>query len=302
MATIVEPRSTGIAGGYKRQKRLLSGIIHLIMIALAVAMLVPFVLVISASFSRNGDLAVKGYQLIPATFTTEAYSYLFNTPASLIRGYGVTLFVTLTGTFFGMLMMSMTAYGLSRIQGRTRKFFTFYVLFPVLFSGGLIPFYLVMTQMYKMNDSLLALIFPYLVSPFWVLLLRSYFNQLPGEILESAKIDGANDMRIFFEIAIPLSTPALATIGLFTLLGYWNDFWLAMLFIRNDKLYPLQYFLFQMLNNAQAYEKSPMVQSIAPPTFSLRMAMAVLAAGPAVFISLMLGRYFVRGITLGALK
>jgi len=159
-----------------------------------------------------------------------------------------------------------------------------------------------MTQMYHLNDSLLALIFPYLVSPFNVLLLRSYFNQLPQEILESAKIDGASEARIFFQIAIPLSTPALATIGLFTLLGYWNDFWLAMLFIRDSKMYPLQYLLFQILNNAQAFEKSPMVQGIAPPTQSLRMAMAVVAAGPTIFISLFLGRYFVRGITLGALK
>jgi putative aldouronate transport system permease protein len=134
------------------------------------------------------------------------------------------------------------------------------------------------------------------------MLLRSYFNQLPGEILESAIIDGANEVRLFFQIAIPLSLPALATIGLFTLLNYWNDYLMAMLFIRDKVLFPLQYLLFQLLNNAEALNKSPQVTGLAVPGQSLRMAMAVVAAGPAVFISLGLGRYFVRGITLGALK
>ena len=135
-----------------------------------------------------------------------------------------------------------------------------------------------------------------------MLLLRSYFNQLPGEIVESAKIDGANELRIFFQIAIPLSLPALSSIGLFTLLTYWNDYWLAMLFIRDNVLFPLQYLLFQLLNNAEAMNKSPQVASIAVPGQSLRMAMAVVAAGPTIFVSLGLGKYFVRGITLGALK
>ena len=299
MATL---ETSSLQTGYRRRKQTSSFLIHIIMVTIAISMLIPFILVISASFTANTDLTIDGYRLIPETWTTEAYSYLFMSPASLIRGYGVTMVVTVIGTISGLLIMAMTAYSLSRIQGRTRRFLSLYVLFPILFSGGLIPFYLVMTKGYHLNDSLAALIFPYMVSPFYVLLLRSYFNQLPQEILESAKIDGASELRIFFQMALPLSTPALATIGLFLLLGYWNDFWLAMLFIRNDKLYPLQYLLFQILNNAQAFEKSPMVQSITPPTQSLRMAMAVVAAGPAVFVSLALGRYFVRGITLGALK
>ncbi len=299
---LTETKKASFLSSYRVQKRAAETLIHGLMILIAGGMILPFILVISASLTPNQDLMVKGYKIIPDRPSNEAYAYLFKSPASLIRGYGVTLIVSLTGTTLGMLMMSMTGYGLSRIIGRTRRALTLYVLFPVLFSGGLIPFYLVMTQMYHLNDSLLALIFPYLVSPFNVLLLRSYFNQLPQEILESAKIDGASEARIFFQIAIPLSTPALATIGLFTLLGYWNDFWLAMLFIRDTKLYPLQYLLFQILNNAQAFEKSPMVQGISPPTHSLRMAMAVVAAGPTIFVSLFLGRYFVRGITLGALK
>jgi putative aldouronate transport system permease protein len=287
---------------YKRQKRILALTIHIVMIFVAVLMVVPFWLVISASFTDNSSLVLEGYRIWPVKFSLAAYNYLFLSPKSLLQAYGVTMFVTIFGTLFGMLIMSMIAYGLARVQGITRRVLTILVLFPILFSGGLIPFYLVMTQMYQIKNSLFSLIFPYLVSPFWVLLLRSYFNQLPGEILESAKIDGANELRIFFQIAIPLSLPALATIGLFTLLTYWNDYWLAMLFIRDNILFPLQYLLFQLLNNAEIMNKSPQVTSIAVPGQSLRMAMAVVAAGPAIFVSLSLGRYFVKGITLGALK
>jgi putative aldouronate transport system permease protein len=286
----------------KLQKRVTSFIIHLIMTVVAVIMVLPFWLVISASFTQNTSLVLEGYRIWPVKFSLEAYNYLFLSPESLLQAYGVTMFVTIFGTFFGILMMSMIAFGLARIQGVTRRVLTIIVLFPILFSGGLIPFYLVMTQIYHINNSLLSLIFPYLVAPFNVLLLRSYFNQLPGEILESAKIDGANDLRIFCQIAIPLSMPALATIGLFTLLGFWNDYWLAMLFIRDHLLFPLQYLLFQLLTNAEIMNKSPQVTQIAVPGQSLRMAMAVVAAGPAIFVSLALGRYFVRGITLGALK
>ena len=287
---------------YKLQKRTLSLVIHIIMIAIALLMLLPFWLVIAASFTDNSALVLDGYRIWPSKFSLSAYTYLFLSPTSMLQAYGVTLFVTVFGTLFGLMMMAMLGYGLSRVQGKTRRFLSLLVLFPILFSGGLIPFYLVMTQIYHIKNSLLSLIFPYLVSPFWVLLLRSYFNQLPGEILESAKIDGANELRIFFQIAIPLSLPALATIGLFTLLNYWNDYWLAMLFITNKVLFPLQYLLFQLLSNAEIMNKSPQVTSIAVPGQSLRMAMAVVAAGPAIFVSLSLGRYFIKGITLGALK
>lgn len=286
----------------KLQKRTLSLAIHIIMVLVAIVMVLPFWLVIASSLTDNSSLVLEGYRLWPAKFSLAAYSYLFLSPKSLLQAYGVTMFVSIFGTFFGLLIMAMIGYGLARVQGTTRKMLSILVLFPILFSGGLIPFYLVMTQMYEIKNSLFSLIFPYLVSPFWVLLLRSYFNQLPGEILESAKIDGANELRLFFQIAIPLSLPALATIGLFTLLAYWNDYWLAMLFIRDNILFPLQYLLFQLLNNAEAMNKSPQVAAIAVPGQSLRMAMAVLAAGPAIFVSLGLGKYFIRGITLGALK
>lgn len=288
---------------YRRQKRTINFIINVIMIMVALTMILPFWLVISVSLTEEKSLALSGYRMIPTTFSTYAYQFLFKFPTLISRAYGVTSFVTLFGTVIGLLVMSMFGYGLARITGKTQRIIALYILFTILFKGGLIPFYILMTKVYGLKNSIIALIFPYLVSPFNVLLLRSFFSQLPSEILESAKIDGANEIGIFFKIALPLSTPALATIGLFTLLGYWNDYYLALLFIDNPDFYPLQFLLFNMMNNADAITKAAAVGvRIIAPIQPLRMAMAVLAAGPAVFISLTLGKYLVRGITLGGVK
>lgn len=292
--------------GYQQRQKSIRFLIHGLLFTVALAMILPFVLIVSISLTDNLALTREGYRLIPAEFSTEAYRYLLNVPKELIESYGTTIAVTLIGTTIGMTIMSMLAYGMSRIFGKTRQAVTFFVLFPVLFSGGTIPFYLVMTQIYHLKDTFLALVFPYLVFPFYVLLLRSYFNQLPVEILEAAKIDGASEWRIFFQIVLPLSTPALATIGLFTALAYWNDYWMALLFISKSNFEPLQLLLFNMLNNAEVLTRTPEAAAqtggVMPPVEPLRMAMAVLAAGPAVIFSLVLGRYFVKGITLGAIK
>lgn len=292
--------------GYYGRQRGTRLLIHLIVIGVALLMLLPFWLIISVSLTDKMDLAQNGYQLVPKVFSLAAYDYLFRVPQQLIKAYGVTIFVTFFGTSIGILTMSMLGYGMTRLVGTTRRVAVLFVLFPVLFSGGLIPFYLVMTQMYKLKDTIIALIFPYLVFPWYVLLLRSYFAQLPQEIIEAAKMDGASEFRTFFQIIIPLSTPVLATIGLFTALGYWNDYWLALLFIAKSPYKPLQLLLFNMLNNVEVLTRTPeaaaQTAGILPPVEPLRMAMAVVAAGPGVIFSLVLGRYFVRGITLGAIS
>ncbi len=299
-------RSAQLRTGYRQRQKAMSLLIHGLLFTVALAMIIPFVLIISISFTDNMALTREGYRLIPAEFSTAAYQYLIRVPKELIESYGTTISVTLIGTILGMLIMSMLAYGMARIGGKTRQIITIFVLFPILFSGGTIPFYLVMTQIYHLKDSFIALIFPYLVFPFYVILLRSYFNQLPHEILEAAKIDGASEMRIFFQIALPLSTPALATIGLFTALAFWNDYWLALLFISKSNYEPLQLLLYNILNNAEVLTRTPEAAAqtggVLPPVEPLRMAMAVIAAGPAVIFSLVLGKYFVKGITLGAIK
>lgn len=274
------------------------------LLIVALLLILPFILIISVSLTDNNALILNGYRLVPSQFSFYAYQFLFHYPEVIIRAYGVTIFVSLVGTSVGLLIMAMLGYAISRMTGRIKQIISFYVLFTILFGAGLVPFYLVMTQLYHLKNSLLALILPYLISSFYVMLLRSYFTQLPKEILDAAIIDGANEIQIFFMVAIPLSTPALATIGLFTFLGYWNDYFLSLLFITKTNLYPLQYLLFNIMGNAQAaYNAQALVAtSIQPPLVSMRMAMAVIAAGPAVLVSLLLGRFFIRGITLGGIN
>lgn len=298
----MQAKQTRIAPNFRMLDRLQGGAIHLVMVLVALVMVLPFVLIASASFTDNTTLVQHGYRLVPSQVSLSAYQYLFRTPGVIAKAYSVTIFVSTIGTFAGLLIMAMLAYAISRMTGWQKKIVSFYVLFTILFSGGLVPFYLVMTQLYHLKNSLLALIMPYLVNSFNVLLLRSYFSQLPKEILDSAKVDGANEVQVFFQIVIPLSTPALATIGLFTFLSYWNDYFLSLLFITDNLLYPLQYLLFLTLGNVGVILPASISTGIQLPRESLRMAMAVIAAGPAVFVSLSLGRYFVRGITLGGIN
>ncbi len=277
-------------------------LIHLILLAVSVACLIPMVLIISISLSAEKEITLHGFSLLPRAFTTYAYQYVLRVPDQLLRSYGVTALVTASGTIVGLLSASLLAYVLSRQDFRLRGVLSFYVFFTMLFSGGLIPSYILVTRYLHLKDNLLALILPYLVVPYYVLILRTYFAQLPQEILEAARIDGAGEWRIFFQVVVPLSTPPLATVGLFYLLMYWNDWFLALLYIDNARLSPLQYLLYKLITNIQFLAANPQTTGVSIPIQPARMSMAVLAAGPAVLAFLMVQRYFVRGITIGALK
>ncbi len=286
----------------KRKTRLGHTAIHVIAIFVCLLALLPLLLILSASFTDEKTLAQYGYQLIPIKFSTYAYQFLMNDPEQLIRAYGVSLTVTFVGTGLSLLIMSMLAYAMSRRDFKLRHVLAFFVFFTLLFNGGLVPYYILMTQTLHLKNNLLALILPYLVMPFFVLLLRTYFASLPRELIDAAKMDGASEWRIFFQIVVPLSTPALATVGLFSILLYWNDFYQALLFIDNQKLYPLQYFLYNLAQNVEILQENQTSQGVPIPYQSVRMAMAVLAIGPIAFAFLFVQRYFVRGITLGGLK
>lgn len=278
-------------------------IIHIILLLFSITALVPFMMLISGSFSSEVSFGKYGYTLIPLDFSLEAYQYLFNDFGQIIQSYFITVVVSFVGSGLGLLIMSLLAFSLSRKDFRFRKALSFYVFFTMLFNGGLVPWYILITQYLHLKNTIFALILPYLVVPWFVLLLRTYFAGLPAELFEAAKIDGASEWRIFFQIVIPLSTPALATVGLFSLLQYWNDWWLALLFIDDKKLYPLQYLLYTIQSNIDAISQNPdMNMGVVIPTQGVRMAMAVLAIGPIVFAFLFVQRYFVRGITLGGIK
>ena len=276
--------------------------VHLLLTLIGIACLVPMLLIISISLSDERALALEGYSLLPQGFSTFSYEYILREPGQILRAYFVTAVVTVIGTLGGLILCSLLAYPLSRQDYKLRGPLSFYVFFTLLFSGGMVPFYILMTRYLGLKDNLLALILPYMVTAWYVLILRTSFAQLPGELLDAARIDGAGEWRIFFQIVLPLSKPVLATVGLFFILRYWNDWFLALLFMNKADYYPLQYLLYVLMANINFMASNPQTTGMPIPTQSARMAMAVLAFGPALFSFLLLQKYFVRGITIGGLK
>lgn len=276
--------------------------VHLILTAIGLTCVVPMVLIVSISLSDERLLALNGPSLWPQGMNFSAYEYILRQPGQILRAYGVTALVTALGTVGGVLLCSLLAYPLSRRDYALRGPLSFFVFFTLLFSGGMVPFYILMTRYLGLKDSMLALILPYMVTAWYVLILRTSFAQLPTEYYDAARIDGAGEWRIFFQIVLPLSKPALATIALFFILRYWNDWFLALLFINNAGLYPLQYLLYVLMANINFLASNPQTTGMPIPVQSARMAMAVLAFGPALLSFLLLQQYFVRGITIGGIK
>src|SRR4051812_45745029 len=258
-------------------------LVHAILIMLGIACLVPMLLIVSISLSDERAIALHGYSLLPRGFSTFAYTYILQEPSQILRAYAVTAVVTAFGTVGGLFLCALLAYPLSRQDYRLRGPLSFYVFFTLLFSGGMVPFYILVTRYLGLKDNLLALILPYMVTAWYVLILRTSFAQLPVELLDAARIDGAGEWRVFFQIVLPLSKPVLATVGLFFILRYWNDWFLALLFINVQQLYPLQYLLYVLMANINFLASNPHTTGMAIPVQSARMAMAVLAFGPALF-------------------
>ncbi len=291
-----------ISLNYKTHTKIVHTVILVFIGVICLTWLVPLLMIVSASFTEEATLVNSGYELIPPKFSLEAYQWLGNDPSMLVNSYGVSIVVTAVGTVVGVIIMALLAYVLSQRNFKLRSVLTFIVFFTMLFNGGLVPYYINMSRVLGVKDSLWALILPYLVSPFFVLLLRTYFSTLPRDLFDAARLDGAGEWRIFFQIVVPLSTPALATVGLFTMLQYWNDMYQALLFIENQRLYPLQFTLYRLLVNTQMLNELT-VQTGAPvPHLSVTMAMAVIAIVPVLFAFLFVQKYFVRGITLGSIK
>lgn len=287
-------------------RKIFSGIGYVSLIFLAILCIFPFVLVVSSSFTEENKIITEGYQFIPTAFSTEAYSILFKYPEQMIQAYLVTIAVTIIGTLVGLFLTSMTAYALSRKDFKWRNKFSFFFFFTTLFSGGLVPWYLLMVNYLDMKDTLAALVIPMMLNVFYIIVMKSFMGSIPEAIVESAKIDGAGDFKIYARLILPLSKPALATIGLFLALAYWNDWYNALLFISNENLMPLQYYLYKMLGNMDGMRKAMMgagaVVTTSIPTESLKMAMTVVATGPILLAYPFVQKYFVQGLTIGAVK
>jgi len=284
---------------------LFNGLGYSLITIVAVFAIFPIILLVSGSFTSETAISRYGYSIIPREFSLKAYEVVFQYPQDIIRSYAVTIMITAIGVAIGLLVVAMTAYVLSRKDFLYRNQLAFFFYFTTLFNGGLLSTYIFVVRHLNLKNSIWALILPILINVFYLLIMRSFMKSIPDSIVESAKIDGAGEIRIFMKLILPLATPGLATIGLFIALDYWNDWYNAMLYISDYRMYPLQYMLFAMLSATEAMSRISSAASIPMidmPSQSLKLAMAVVAMGPIVLIYPFVQKYFVKGITLGAVK
>ncbi|RKN80625.1 carbohydrate ABC transporter permease [Paenibacillus ginsengarvi] len=280
---------------------------YTVVAAAAIVCIFPFLLILSGSLTLNESIIRDGYRLIPKQFSLEAYKTIFASPGPILKAYGVTTFVTAVGTTIGLFMTTMAGYVLQRKDFKYRNKIMFYIYFTTLFSGGLVPWYIMMTSYLHLTNTYTALIFPSLASPFLIILMRSFIRStIPDEVIESAKIDGANDFGIYFRIVLPLAMPGIATVGLFMALGYWNSWFSSSLFINDPSKYELQFYLYNIINTmsflADLGVSSGVTLSGDIPMESTKLAMSLIVTGPILLLYPFVQRYFVKGLTIGAVK
>lgn len=282
------------------------GFTYALMTIASIFGVMPFLLILGSSFTTEESIRRTGFTLIPKEFSTQAYNIIFRSPDTLIGAYVVTILMTAIGTSVGLFIIAMTGYALSRRDFPFRNAISFYIYFTSLFSAGLVPFYLLMVQSYKLRDSYLAVLLPLLLSPWLIILMKNFAKAIPHEITESGKIDGATDFRIFTSLMLPMLVPALATVGLFLAINYWNEWYYSSLFLSASVKYrPLQYQLYQIINKIEFLRNSyagSVVRLVDLPGETLKMATAVIATGPIIFVYPFVQKYFVAGITVGAVK
>ena len=283
---------------------------NIIMILLCLACLIPLLLVVAISLSSEEALKEFGYQLIPKGFSPDGYAYLFKQRASIFPALGVSVIVTAAGTMLGIILNSLMGYVLSRREYKLQKFFVWFVFIPMIFSGGLVASYFIVSQFLRLRDTIWVLIVPLAVSSFNVILCKTFFRStIPDSLLESAKMDGASQLTIYFRIVLPLSLPVLATIGLFMSFGYWNDWFTAMLYIDSPGLYSLQAYLNRLLSDINFLAQNAALLGVSQaqllanmPKEAARMAIVVIAVLPIACAYPFFQRYFVSGLTIGAIK
>ena len=271
----------------------------------ALICIIPFFLIIASSFTSESYIIKNGYVLWPKEFSLTAYELIFKNPAKILRAYGVTAFVTITGTALSVFINAMTGYVLQRKDFKWRNIFSFYFFFTTLFSGGLVPWYILCVKTLHLKNTIWVLIIPTMVSVWNIILVKGFMGGIPGEKTESAKIDGAGDFRIFVKLILPLSKPVIATIGLFTALAYWNDWYMCMLFIDKKELFDLQYLLYQLMGSIKALREiasQTTVSVSSMPIESTKMALTIVATGPIILVYPFVQKYFVKGLTLGSVK
>ncbi|CBK73962.1 ABC-type sugar transport system, permease component [Butyrivibrio fibrisolvens 16/4] len=284
---------------------------HVILIILSLLAILPMILMLMSSFTDNDILIAEGYKFIPSKFSTYAYEYIFNTGNSVIHAYGVSVVLTAVGTTLSLAITTMLAYAISIKDLPGKKWITFAIVFSMLFNGGLVPTYMVYTNIFNLKNTFFALLFPGLMmNAFNIMLMKSYFvSSIPSEIIDAAYIDGASQTMTFFKIVVPLSKPIMATVALFAGIGYWNDWMNGYIYItKRTELYSVQNLLNRMMQNIQFLSQSSSnVQNAnaglsAIPLASVRMAMATVGILPIIIMYPFVQKHFVKGITLGGVK
>lgn len=278
--------------------------------AAAIVTVLPLILLFMSSITDNKDITLYGYSFFPKHFSIEAYSYIWNERAQIFRAYFITVFVTGVGTAVGLGISVLYAYALSKPHFPGKKFFSFFILFTMLFNGGLVPTYILYTRYLHMKNTVFALIIPgLLMNAFNVLLIRSYFqNNVPLSLTEAARIDGASELQVLLKVVLPISKPIIATIGLFIGVAYWNDWQNGLYYVTEERIYSIQQILNNMLRNIEYLSKN--ATSVAKstslagtlPAATVRMAIAVIGLLPILVIYPFIQKYFVKGISLGAVK
>lgn len=292
-----------------KSDRISQGVSHIFLIILSVGSIIPLIILLSSSFSSEASILKEGYSFLPKEFSFAAYEYLLTNSASILRAYGITVFVTVFGTIVSLAMTALLAYGLSRRDLPYRNFFAFIVFFTLLFNGGLVPTYLVYTQVFDIKNTIWALIIPgLLMNGFNVLLMRTFFmTSIPEPVIESARMDGAGEFRTFFSIVLPLSLPILATIGLLQTIFYWNDWFNGLIYITEPSLFSIQNILNRMLSDIQFLASSNLGTNTSAaaaqiPTTAVRMAIAVIGFLPILIAYPFFQKYLIKGIALGSVK
>lgn len=266
----------------------------------------PLLLTCSVSLSSESEIILNGYSVLPQKFTFDTYKYIFTHSGDrILRSYGVTIFVTVFGTIASLIITSMMSYALSIRKLKYRNAIAFICNFTIIFSAGLIPWYITCVNYYGLKDSIWSLILPSAFSVWNMFLMRTYFDSIPVSLYEAARIDGANYFRIFWQMALPLSKTALLTVGLMYALQYWNDWWNALIFIKDKDNFPLQYYLYTILSNINAIRSGRVpagATSVKLPAETVKMAVTVITIGPIIFLYPFIQKYFVDGIMTGAVK
>lgn len=291
----------------KKKKTLTSGqiILNLIFIILCCTYILPMILLISISVSSESAITQYGYSLFPKEIGFDGYKMVFKNPKQLLDSYKITIIFSFVATALTLIVKSLYAYPLSRRTYRFKKATTWYIFFTMLFGGGLVPSYIINTKMLHLGNTIWIYILPGLMAAWDVIIMRTFFQGLPDGLVEAAKIDGASEILVFFKIIIPLSTPVLASLGFMFLIGKWNDWNTALIYIQDKELFSLQYLLQKILREAdfiKAMAEKGQEMGQEPPTETMRYAMAILAAGPMMFVFPFFQKYFAKGLTIGSVK